>query len=112
MATPSAIAKKTERRQIEILEAVKVLMVKVAELKAKEPDTIELTAKMGEIPDQTGEILAAIGKSFAETRAQQDRTLHACAMMAAEITELKAKIISLEASVTAPPPATRSRTKK
>lgn len=104
MATPSAIAKKTERRQIEILEAVKALMAEIAELKAKEPDTIELTAELDETVDRTDEILAAIGKSFAEIRAQQDRTLNACAMMAAEIAELKAAI--------SPAPAGTRRTKK
>ncbi len=35
MATPSAIAKRTEKRQIEILEAVKILMAEVADLKAE-----------------------------------------------------------------------------
>jgi hypothetical protein len=35
MATSSAIAKRTEKRQIEILEAVNVLMIEVADLKAE-----------------------------------------------------------------------------
>lgn len=35
MATASAIAKRTEKRQIEILEAVKILMAEVAELKSE-----------------------------------------------------------------------------
>ncbi len=111
MATPGQMAKKAAKQTSDILTAIEALVVMVAELKAKEPDTIELTAEMGEISDRAGEVLAVIGKSFAEIRAQQDRTLNACAMMAVEIAELKAKIIGLESSVTAPPPATR-RTKK
>ncbi len=35
MATPSAIVKRTEKRQIEILEAVKGLVAEIADLKAE-----------------------------------------------------------------------------
>lgn len=35
MATASAIAKRTERRQIEMLEAMKMMKAEVAELKAE-----------------------------------------------------------------------------
>ncbi|KKL89126.1 hypothetical protein LCGC14_1917850, partial [marine sediment metagenome] len=50
MATPGAIAKRTEKRQIEILEAVKMLEAEVADLKTKigEPDVIELKAEIDE----------------------------------------------------------------
>ena len=51
MATPGAIAKRTEKRQIEILEAVKMLEAEVADLKTKigEPDVIELKAEIDEL---------------------------------------------------------------
>ncbi len=94
MATPSAIAKRTERRQIEILEAVKVLVAEVAELKAKtgRADVIELKAEFDETVDRTDEILAAI-RSTALDIGQQTKS------MADEIVNLKAAI--------APPPTAR-----
>ena len=49
MATPSAIAKRTERRQIEILEAIKVLVGEVAGL--KEQMTPATSHKFGQNTD-------------------------------------------------------------
>ena len=108
MAHPRRTAMKAQKQTAQILETIQVLVAEVGELKAE-------TEKV----DRTGEILAAIGKSFAETRDQQDRTLNACAMMAAEIVELKAEVAELKAeiaglkftTVTSSPAPTR-RTKK
>ncbi len=50
MATASAIAKRTERRQIDILEAVKVLVAEVAELKAEVAELKERMAPATKTP--------------------------------------------------------------
>lgn len=95
MATPSAIAKRTEKRQIEILDAVKMLEADFDELKAYigRTDEVELKANFDETIDRTDEILAAIGS------------------MADELINLKAEIAELQSAI-APPAATTRRTKK
>lgn len=71
MATPEIMAKKAAKQTTEILAAVQSLATEVAELKA------------------------AIGNAFGETREQVDRNLSACAMIAAEVVELKKQVAEL-----------------
>ena len=87
MATLSAIAKRTERRQIEILKAVHASRTEVTDLKA----AIHSTAL--DIGQQTRQASIAIGS------------------MADEIVNLKVEIAELQSAI-APPAATTRRTKK
>jgi len=98
MATPEQMEKKRTRQIGEILAAVQGLTVMVTELKAKESETIELTAELDEIPDRTGEILAAI-----KTAVQS---------MADEMASMKVEIAGLKEQITPAMPAPASRRTK
>lgn len=83
MATASAIAKRTEKRQIEILEAVKMMMT----------------------VDRTDEILEVILDIGLQTR----QASIAVGSMADEIVNLKAGIAELKAAVTPLPTSRRPK---
>ena len=123
MATPSAIAKRTEKRQIEILEAVKMLMAEVAELKAEtgRTDVIELKAELDETIDRTDEILAAIHsivkteiyslkQQVAEVSSQIAELKEQTGLVSIAIGSMADEMVNIKAEV-AQPPASR-RTKK
>ncbi len=106
MATPSAIAKRTEKRQFEILESVKGLVAEVAELKAEigRTDVIELEAvkmMMAEIAELKAELL----KTEIYGLKQQ------VAEISGQIAELKIILTTPPPAVTPAPPTAR-RTKK
>ena len=109
MATPGAIAKRTEKRQVEILKAVQTMVAEIAELKIKigEPDAIELKAEIDETEDRTDEIKVAIHSAALDITEQASKTV---AVMMNEMANLKAEIAELKAAIRVPP-ATR-RTKK
>lgn len=88
MAAPGAIAKRTERRQIEILEAIKVLKAEIAELKIG-PDRTDETV---ETIDRTDEILAAINNAAARIGKETERCLNAIGLVANEMISLKAEL--------------------
>lgn len=110
MATTSAIAKRTERRQIDILEAVKGLVAEVAELKAEtgRTDAIELKAEFDEAVDRTDEILAAIRSAADEIVKTEIYGLKQ------QVAEVSGQIADLKIILTTPAtvPATARRTKK
>ena len=114
MATPSAIAKRTEKRQIEILEAVKMLEAEVADLKTKigEPDVIELKAEIDETVDRTDEILAVIRSAASDVGQQTRQASIAIGSMADEMVNLKTEIAELRPPIAPPPAAATRRTKK
>lgn len=106
MATPEQMEKKRSRQILEILEAVAV-QSKVTNLMVVE--LVALRDKVTETPDRTGEILATIGNSFGEIRDQQDRILNACAIMATEISELKAEVANAKPAAAVQMPSRKSK---
>ncbi|KKN26467.1 hypothetical protein LCGC14_0874390 [marine sediment metagenome] len=111
MATPSAIAKRTEKRQIEILEAVKMLEAEVAELKADigRTDEVELKTEFDETIDRTDEILAAIRSTALDVGQQTRQVSIAIGSMADELVNIKAE---LKPDIAPSPAAATRRTKK